>query len=125
MAFANRPKAKGAGRRDFGLRGSGAGKGDVSRVTDVETYRARFPKLDGNVQGFVKKGTRFVKRYGAAQQLEVEVEDARPDPGPGYRLLDRGEILKDGDEIWWGNSRWEKSLITGFTVHCAFFRRKL
>ncbi len=26
---------------------------------------------------------------------------APPDPGPGYRLLVRGEALHPGDEMWW------------------------
>lgn len=26
---------------------------------------------------------------------------AQPDPGPGYRLLIRGEPLHPGDEMWW------------------------
>lgn len=75
MAFGNRPKRKGSGSRDLGLRPSGAGKGDVSRVTNVEEYRARFPDLDGNVQGFVKKGVRLIKRYGNADPQPLEVAE--------------------------------------------------
>jgi hypothetical protein len=28
---------------------------------------------------------------------------AKPDPGPGYRLLEPGEALRPGDEYWWNS----------------------
>lgn len=60
--FANRPKQRGSGTRDLGLRGTGAGKGDVTRVSDVEAYRKNFPRKSG-VRGLVRKGVRLIKKY--------------------------------------------------------------
>lgn len=47
------------------------------------------------------------------QPLEAEPTTAQPDtadteppnPGPGYRLVDRGELIETGDE-WWEDGRW-------------------
>lgn len=48
------------------------------------------------------------------------------DPGPGYRLLRKGEVIQEGDEIWdFSPAKWVPCLLLGNEVCAATVRRKL
>ena len=40
-----------------------AGKGDKSRVKDLQKYAKNFPKPSGKVEGFVKVKGKLTKKY--------------------------------------------------------------
>lgn len=46
------------------------------------------------------------------------------DPGPGYRLLEKGEVIEKGDQILF-DGVWEVTVLTGQVVANATFRRKV
>ena len=51
-------------------------------------------------------------------------EREQPDPGDGWRLLERGEVIQCGDEIL-DDIKWRPTEIIGHIVHGAWFRRRI
>jgi hypothetical protein len=50
---------------------------------------------------------------------------ATPDPGEGWRLLEKGTTLFEGDEGFAGNGEWLPCGIVGQTVQCGIYRRRI
>jgi len=69
---------------------------------------------------------RTVFSIGKRQEFDTLFPTRRKitvDPGEGYQLLNRGETIKSGDEIYDGE-KWRRTYLRD-TVQCATFRRKI
>jgi hypothetical protein len=65
---------------------------------------AEYDAQRSSADGWVSVEYRFPERGSAGV-----------DPGEGWRLIEPGELLQEGDEIWMHGGRWEKTGCRGAT----------